>query len=102
MWICEKSQSDPAITGVENKAFVIAEQPKFKFVRYSGVRLAGGRLEKRQVQQGFRCNGVRYSEVRLYCVRCGPIHSRPVIDFGSLGSSVDSTSEYLLLRISNT
>ena len=45
MWICEKSQSGPAITGVENKAFVIAEQPKFKFVRYSGMRLAGDALK---------------------------------------------------------
>ena len=58
-------QSDPAITDLENKVSVIAKRPKFKFVRYSGVRLAGERLEKRPVQ-GFCYNGVRYSEVRLH------------------------------------
>ena len=40
-------QSDPAITDLENKVSVVAKRPKFKFVRYGGVRLAGERLGKR-------------------------------------------------------
>ena len=35
-------QSALAIMDVKNKASVIAKPPKFKFVRYSKVRLAGG------------------------------------------------------------
>ena len=44
-------QSDLAITDVKNKVSVIARPPKFKFVRYSKVRLAGERLEKRPVNK---------------------------------------------------
>ena len=47
-------RSSPTITDLENKVSVIAKQPKFKFVPYSGVGLVGERLEKRPVQQGFR------------------------------------------------
>ena len=42
-------QSALAITDVKNKVSVIARTLKFKFVRYSKVRLAGERLEKRPV-----------------------------------------------------
>ena len=44
-------QSTLAITDVKNKVSVIARPPKFKFVRYSKVRLAGERLEKRPVNK---------------------------------------------------
>ena len=42
-------QSAIAITDVKNKVSVIARPPNFKLVRYSKVRLAGERLEKRPV-----------------------------------------------------
>ena len=65
-FILPQLQSDLAITDVKNKVSVIARSPRFKFVRYSKVRLAGERLEKRPVYQGFRYNEVRYRKGRLY------------------------------------
>ena len=48
-FILPQLQSDLAITDVKNKVSVIARPPKFRFVRYSKVRLAREHLGRRPV-----------------------------------------------------